>query len=325
MSESQRNCLVMTGDSSYTYPVGVAMYSLAKHTRVSVHLDYAIPRDWSQMVGAGDINKIAELADTLGWTFEVVQVNLDAADLPRTRHISPMTFMKPAYLDVSDKEQVAFIDGDLIAVNNWTALFDSMPLEATIEAAKETNMRNFEREWRPDLPPGWYMNAGVFKARPAQWQQLYASRWRELLLEFNDHEFPLLEQDIMNATLLGATADLPPELNYRPAYSSQPGEPLIVHFAGWAKPWLTVSAELRSLSRSLQESFATYFDIEREFIHYIGERQNRNAASEWVQAKRRLRGLASWRAHRRFARWKIAHEAKRLEGRFRMIKHRSGF
>lgn len=315
MDLERRHYLAMTGDSQYLYPNGVAISSLAKHLPTAVHLDYAIPRDWHHSIRREDLDLIGDLAESLNWTFQIVEVPLDAADLPRTRHISSMTFMKPAYFDISDRPQVAFLDGDLIAVDDWSAMFDQISEPVALAAAKENNMQKFERHWAPSLSPGWYFNAGVLKARPSLWRIEYTNRWRQLLNEFDTHGFSLLEQDVMNAAVMGRAGYLDPRLNYRPAYDTNLEGAILVHFAGWWKPWLTVRHELKGLPSHFRASYLLFTAAEEQFLHHVTTHQGPHVAAKWRQAKLQLRGRAGWRAHRRYLRWALAQKARNLRDR----------
>lgn len=316
MKSDSRKHVAMTGDSAYLYPLGVAISSLARHTELPVGLDFVVPRDWSQMIDAQDLRLIEDLVLSYGWSFQVIVTAIDAENLPRTRHISSMTFMKPAYFDVSDHEQVVFLDGDLIAIGDWSPLFDPMPDFLSIEAAREPNMQDFERKWAPHLEPGWYINAGVLKARPKLWQGRHGRRWMELLAEFEEHDFQLLEQDIMNATLLGTAGLISPDLNFRPAYCDDAYSPVIVHFAGWWKPWLTVPAEVRRLPINLQGTYKQFASAEQEFHDHVATKLGHEAAAQWQKSKNKVRGRVSWRSHRRYLRWALGQRVKQIRKQF---------
>ena len=304
----------MTGDRDFIYPLGVAIASLARHCSVPLHLDYALPRDWPQMVGDSDLALVSELVTSLGWTIDLVECPIEATVLPRTRHISSMTFMKPAYFDIATAPQVAFIDGDLIAVADWTDLLAPMEPPFAIEAAREDNMHDFELQWNPSEPAGWYLNAGVLKANPALWQREYTQKWRGLLAEYDRHDFVYLEQDLMNAALLGRAGHIAPELNCRPAYGHQLDGASIVHYAGWWKPWLTVASETRRLTPELQRSYRMYLDAEAGLLRHVREVIGPSAERRWKQERRRPRGRGDWRAHYRYRRWALAQQVHRLRG-----------
>ena len=322
MFAEPRNVIAMTGDHNYLYPLAVAIHSLATAVSQPVHLDFAIPGDWEKVLFQKDLDFLRGLVMSVGWEFEIVEVPLTAEGLPRTRHISSMTFMKPAYLDVSTRRQVAFLDGDLIATRDWSALLNTMPNTTTLEATHETNMHAFEQKWMPSLPPNWYFNAGVFKARPELWQTRYTDRWRQLLSEFDSHQFNFLEQDIMNATLLGRTDLLPPELNCRPAYGDNPASGAILHFAGWWKPWLTVPMEVKGLSPSLQESYRLYLHAEQQLVSHVNQELGAKFNQKLMEMKLSIRGTASWRAHRRYIRWALAKPVRQGRKYLQLLKGR---
>jgi lipopolysaccharide biosynthesis glycosyltransferase len=306
---NQRQVIAMTGDSKFIYPLGIAMASLARHATAPLHLDFALPRDWPLMVSPRALAQVAELAESLGWTIDLVECPIDATSLPRTRHISSMTFMKPAYFDISQRDQVAFIDGDLIAVAEWTALLQPL-LEHPIGAAREDNMRDFELRWNPELPAGWYINAGVLQARPSIWQARYTDLWHELLAEYPSLGFRYLEQDLMNASLRGNTALIPQSLNARPAYGHSLEGASIVHFAGWWKPWLTVPSETRRLPPLLLEANLLFIEAERFFHRHIEDQLGRDAAEFWRKELTKVRGVVDWRSQWRFRRWWAAQKVR---------------
>lgn len=309
-SVNRTRFIAVTGDSDFIYPLGVAINSLATHERSRLHVDYALPTDWPTMVTEADLHMVKSLVQSLDWTMDFVECPIEASNLPRTRHISSMTFMKPAYLDVSIRNQVAFLDGDLIAVGRWSELLNPLPANVAIAAARETNMHDFELKWMPSRSEHWYINAGVLVASPSIWQRDYSTRWRTLLDEFDEHGFVYLEQDVMNATLLGNAGHLPESLNSRPAYDHDPNSAAIVHYAGWWKPWLTVKEELRGLTPFLHESYSMYQTAETRLINHVTSALGPQASARWAQAKRHLRGRLSWRAHRRYIRWRLAQQIR---------------
>lgn len=301
----------MTGDRDFIYPLGVAIASLARHTYAPIHLDFALPRDWPIMVNKEDVALVCELATSLGWTVGVVECPIDAASLPRTRHISSMTFMKPAYFDVSASNQVAFIDGDLIAVSDWSELLRPMVSGFAIEAARENNMRDFELKWNRSAPSGWYINAGVLKAHPGLWQAQFSERWRQLLATYDDNDFKYLEQDIMNAALLGNAGYISDSLNCRPSYGHNLDGAKIIHYAGWWKPWLTVPAELKHLPQTGQRAFTLYTEAERLFMTHVDKHLPIESQQHWRRARQSVRGRFSWRARTRYRRWAASQEIRK--------------
>jgi lipopolysaccharide biosynthesis glycosyltransferase len=229
-----------------------------------------------------------------------------------------MTFMKPAYFDVTRHSFVAFLDGDLIAVSEWTSIFNSLG-EFAIGACKEDNMFEFERAWAPHLPTGWYINAGVLSAQPRIWQARYSDKWRGLLANYPNFGFKLLEQDLMNAALLGETAPINAELNVRPAYGHPLKDASIVHYAGWWKPWLTVDSEVKALTPVMLESLVLYKRAEAAFEEHLTLGFESSEARFWARAKTEVRGRLNWRAHWRYRRWDGTRRARRLLSSIRSV------
>jgi lipopolysaccharide biosynthesis glycosyltransferase len=282
--------IAMTGDSNYVYPLGVAIHSLARFGPENVQLDLALPLDWRVMITEHEISAIEELVSALGWRFNLVECPIEAAELPRTLHISPITFVKPAYFDVCDAEVCLFVDADAIAVGNWTEMAGYVN-EHAIAAARESNMTVFEEHWNAELPRGWYANAGMLVCRPELWRSKYTERWRYLMDTYDKWEFTLLEQDVLNATLLGESDLLASKYNTRPNYGQSVERAKIIHYAGWWKPWFSspLNFALPTLTRA---AFSDYGIAEDLFFTFIRNSNLENGSEFWVKARRKIRGKA---------------------------------
>lgn len=287
--------VAMTGDSLYMYPLGVALHSLARFGPPDVTLDYAVPLDWRQMVRPEEVKHLRRLASALGWTFRLIECPIEAAGLPRTLHISPITFVKPAYFDVCDANLCLFIDADAVAVSPWDSMAEMIDKQA-ISAARENNMGSFERQWNADLAAGWYVNAGMLVCRPDLWRDLHSERWRYLLETYDDWDFHLLEQDIMNATLLGRADLLPDVYNVRPNYGHTLEDARIVHFAGWWKPWYSVRGMDAVLPEKSRSAFSVYRFAEEQFWRFLNSSSQENDVAFWETARRNIRGPLGGRA-----------------------------
>lgn len=285
--------VAMTGDSNYVYPLGVALHSLATRGSERVQLDFALPIDWPAMIHESEIEGLEHLASSLGWNFRLTECPIEAEGLPRTLHISPITFVKLAYFDVCDAEVSLFIDADAVAVGEWESM-RSYGHDYAIAAARETNMREFEISWNSDLQNGWYANAGMLVCRPDAWRRLYSDRWRYLLETYDRWGFTLLEQDILNATLLGHSDLLPNAFNVRPNYGQGLQGARIVHYAGWWKPWFSSALDF-SLPSSTRAAFEIYRQAEREFQEFITQPSFDGDPKFWASARRRLRGSGDTR------------------------------
>ena len=301
--------VAMAADSNYVYPTGIAINTLAKSTKASVRLLVAVPRDWKRWVSSDELQMLVELAELNGWEAQIVQCPISAGDLPRTLHISSMTFMKPAIFDIATEETLLFIDGDLIGQAEWTDMKDHIG-DSVVAGVSVADMDDFEKVWAPNRPPGWYINAGVLAVKPALWQEQYSACWREHLGRYRELGFKYLEQDIMNACLRGSSSTLPRKFNACPAFGDPIEEASIVHYAGWFKPWLAVPAEVRKLNPHMQDAFNRYSKAERDFSEETEWLLSNASRVTWGKARRRCRGRINWRAHYRFLRWRTARLVK---------------
>lgn len=297
--------VAMTGDSLYLYPLAVSMHSLARFGPRDVVMDYALPSDWTKMVREEEVEYLARLASAIGWAFRVVECPIEASGLPRTLHISPITFVKPAYFDVADAEICLFIDADSVAVSPWGDMAE-MINDHAISAARENNMGGFERRWNPELPSGWYINAGMLVCRPNQWRQRYTERWRYLLKTYDKWDFHLLEQDIMNATLRGEADLLPNVFNVRPNYGHPLDGARIVHFAGWWKPWYHLGGMNAMVPRQSRTSFSMYRSAERSFWNFVHESSTARDVTFWEEARKGIRGSRGERAAQHYLRGSLS-------------------
>lgn len=300
--------IAMTGDSGYMWPLGVAIHSLGAHADRPVNFHFAAPNDWREMISATDLDFVEGLVASLGWSYTLVECPIDAASLPRTLHIHPITFVKPALFDVAQSSRLLFIDADAIAVASWCDMGDAL-VDRAIAAAHEDNMGSFEAKWAPDLPAGWYFNAGMLVVDPQRWRERHSVRWRHLLNTYDEHDFVFLEQDVMNAALLGAVDLLPTRYNARPAYGDSLDDARIVHYAGWWKPWLSTRGLERHLKGAMRKSFRDYVVAERSFEEYFSKRLPPAAAEYWSAAHRRVRGTGSINAHRYHLRGRVSEAA----------------
>ena len=222
-----------------------------------------------------------------------------------------MTFMKLAYFDIADASQVAFIDADVVAINDWSALLSPLPVGDAIAGCTEDNMRDFEVHWNPELDPGWYLNCGILQVKPEVWQDLYAPTWKRLLGEYKERGFTLLEQDLLNATVRGQARRLPQGLNCRPAYGHSLQGAAIIHYAGWWKPWLSVQAEESQLPTRLIESLHEFEKAERILEEHLMLNGRYELLAKLKRQRSLLRGHWGWRAHKRFLRSRLVAATRR--------------
>jgi lipopolysaccharide biosynthesis glycosyltransferase len=290
--------VAMTADSNFIYPLAISIFSYSRQAAGEIQFEYAVPSDWRKMLRQKEVDEVEKLVKSLNWSFRLVECPISAAELPRTLHISPITFVKPAYFDIADAEKVLFLDADTIAVRGWEDMIKFIDKNA-IAADNEENMQDFELKWGSNGQPyGWYANAGMLVAKPDLWRERHENRWRSLMNDYRDYEFELLEQDVMNAALLGAVDPLPPEYNYRPAYGKKVENPIVLHYAGYWKPWLTTPGLIRSLNPDLRVAFRAYAQVEKQFQAFVEGPSLSSSKIFWEEARRSVRGPLGLKAQK---------------------------
>ncbi|MDA9016943.1 hypothetical protein N9J11_01235 [Actinomycetota bacterium] len=290
--------VAMTADSNFIYPLAISIFSYSRQATGEIQFEYAVPRDWREMLRQKEIDEVKKLVESLNWSFRLVECPISAAELPRTLHISPITFVKPAYFDIADADTVLFFDADTIAVRGWEDMIKFIDKNA-IAADNEENMQDFELKWGSSGQPcGWYANAGMLVAKPDLWRERHENRWRSLMNDYRDYDFELLEQDVMNAALLGAVDALPSEYNFRPAYGKKVGNPIVLHYAGYWKPWLATPGLIRSLNPELRVAFRAYAQVEKQFQAFVQGPSLNSSKIFWEEARRSVRGPLGLKAQK---------------------------
>lgn len=299
--------VAMTADSNFIYPLAISIFSYAQQAVGEIQFEYAVPSDWRKMLRQKEVDEVEKLVKSLNWSFRLVECPISTAELPRTLHISPITFVKPAYFDIADAETVLFLDADTIAVRGWEDMIKCIDKNA-IAADNEENMQDFELKWGSNGQPRcWYANAGMLVAKPDLWRERHENRWRSLMNDYRDHEFELLEQDVMNAALLGAVDPLPPEYNFRPAYGKKVEDPIVLHYAGYWKPWLATPGLVHNLNPELQVAFRAYAQVEKQFQAFIEDRSLSSSKIFWNETRRSVRGPFGLKAQRYNLRGLLGH------------------
>ena len=102
----------------------------------------------------------------------------------------------------------------------------------------------------------------------------------------------------MNAALLGAVDPLPPEYNYRPAYGKKVENPIVLHYAGYWKPWLTTPGLIRSLNPDLRVAFRAYAQVEKQFQAFVEGPSLSSSKIFWEEARRSVRGPLGLKAQK---------------------------
>lgn len=286
----------MTADRNYRLPYVIALASFAAHTRSPIEVAFAVPTDWEAALSPADLDLLAEATEALGASFRFTPCAIATADLPPTLHIAPIAFVKPALFDALEPgSRLIWLDSDAIAVAPWDELARELP-EAPIAGVREHNDA-FEATWGKGAT-GWYVNTGVLIVDADGWREA-GGCWRSHLDGYVSAGFRWLDQDVLNAVVGPAAGRLPDAWNVRPPFSVP--SPVIIHFAGWWKPWLRTGRQVRLLDPGARHAFDSYAEAESRWADVESALPARSRA-RWAMVRRELRGRLGWRAQRHYAR-----------------------
>lgn len=297
---SQRGVnIAMACDRGYLYPLAVALTSYVRHSPRPLTLSFGLAADWRRRLSPEEVAQVGALADHLGVNFGTVETSIEVEGLPPTLHISPTAFVKLALLDAcGGVETIIWLDADTVAMSDWSSILTASR-GSVIAAAPELHTE-FEDAW-PAETSGWYANTGVMVVRSAEWQTSFAGRWRNYVDAYEAHRFRYLDQDVLNALVRDQWHHLSHRYNFRLGFSGEWKDPLILHFAGWWKPWMRTGRQVRLLPQDWRRAFDIYAEAEGHLARTL-ETAPRGTRAFWDSQRRRVRGTGGWRAYRHYVR-----------------------
>ena len=290
-----RKLVAMACDEEYLYPWAVSLVSLAQQSSRPFELWFGLTQDWPTRLRPESLERLQSLGASLGIGLRLVETPLSVKDLPSEMHISPTAFIKPALFDLCPADAtMVWLDADTTVRGD---MHDLVALAAghAVSGVHEPNA-TFESSW-PAGGSNWYVNTGVVVVDGFQWRELFQGTWMPLMSEYTKHQFKFLDQDVLNAVVRDRWNLLPETYNFRPSHAKVWGNPCIVHYAGWWKPWMRTKRQLRKIEGVWRVAFHEYINHETAFARHVKQNLSRAERDFWSLTHRRLRGAASWKAH----------------------------
>lgn len=233
---------------------------------------------------------------------EFVWIEVSGEDVPAfepRRHLTRSTLYRLGLeqLAPSDCERILYLDADITVLGDiralWSTDLDGRAIGAVADSLLGHKYPDVPFHHRWGLPEGTYFNAGVLLIDLAKVRAEKAfSRAMKFVAE-HDHDLPFNDQDALNWTFWNAWRPLSPVWNVQrpqaafwearelPAEMQLRGRaPLIVHYTGPEKPWL--SSGYHPWSWAYWESLA-----HTPFLETVAEQQG-------VRKLDRLRLLMRW-------------------------------
>lgn len=279
--------IALAADSNYIVPVTVALQSIFDHHKENLFI-YLLFLE--KALKTADLELITEFVDKHRATFIPLEVkHSQIAGFPETRH-GKSTLLRlclPTLLPHLNK--ILYLDGDIIARDSLTELFQTDLSSYYIAAAKDSTPI-----YHPDYQTAlgiesthWYFNAGVTLLNLKQLRKIDMS---EVISRFTHRYYKQIaapDQDALNYICQGGkTFYIHPKynMNYavekdvaiqiwgKQAIREAKRKPAIVHFIGPVKPWsiLSIHPQRKYWWRYLKEtSFAGYKPKDSNFKNYL--------------------------------------------------------
>lgn len=258
--------VVFAANNNFVGPLGVAVKSLLDHTSEGNFYDLVV---LESDITAANKNRLRSLFTKPNAQIRFVNVLplLDGYTLKAHAHISRETFFRFVIQDVMPGyDKILYLDSDLLIQSDVAELFSTdvkgclLAAALDIDFASQINgydrkMYAYARDTLQMADPYAYFQAGVLLLNLAEMRRAYTlDQW--LTLASDDYKYS--DQDVLNRYCQGRVKYLDQAWNllfdndfsrvsnvlcYAPkslfdAYQEAAKAPKIVHFAGFAKPWL---------------------------------------------------------------------------------------
>jgi lipopolysaccharide biosynthesis glycosyltransferase len=244
-------------DDNYVYPFLMALGSFSIHagrTRKVMLLNIREWLDGSSLISSESIGLIKRVCAALRLELEVVEIetpkNFFSWELHEYGHIPIAAWAKVIALfnlSLAGDEELLYLDPDILLLANFEEIFQLNTSASTSLLARQTSGHAyFEKFWsnqRAQSAPknssdtNWYFNSGILKLNLQTWQRYkFWISWEDLIQCPKKYKLEIVDQDLLNALVLGNYGALPVGFNCYPGeYNSFSSR--IIHFAGGLKPW----------------------------------------------------------------------------------------
>jgi lipopolysaccharide biosynthesis glycosyltransferase len=251
------NRVLFVLDDNYVYPFIMALGSFSIHASRNRKIMLLNIREWldgSPLISPESIGSIQRVCTALRLELEVIEIENPKTflswDLYKYGHIPITAWAKVIALfnlSLKGDQELLYLDPDILLLENFEEIFQLNTTASTsLMARQSSGHEHFEKLWStqrtqsaPKNSPetNWYFNAGIMKLNLQTWQMhKFWVSWEHLLKYPTTYKLEIMDQDLLNALVLGNYGGLPVGFNCYPGeYDSQNSR--IIHFAGGLKPW----------------------------------------------------------------------------------------
>jgi lipopolysaccharide biosynthesis glycosyltransferase len=319
MSSSQESArLVATScDDRYLWPWACALYSAVHNADVRTRFLLA---NVNGLLSPGGQKVAREYFSFLEIEGDVVDVSIGVENSEQYQW-NATTYAPLALMDTLD-ETFMWLDADTILRPGWTQIFadsdlllgDPQIVACGVGDRSETLdlMRKAGTNSAYRAAGDRYFNAGVMIVDPLRWRLAGIDReWVGLAAAQAERGFEYRDQDVLNYLLAGKVGLLSARFNHIVAERAV-GTELILHFAGFPKPWrlsesgqaFFVATEVANFDRPPHqisgggrawELFPRYWEVERAVLASLEEKGRFELASAFGRYRRAQLVELSWR------------------------------
>jgi lipopolysaccharide biosynthesis glycosyltransferase len=227
--------IILTSDRHYLVPMLTLFHNLTVTSRRNYKVEIWLSFDISKYL----TNRLISLIKSINDNFKVSFHKQTYIDAP---YYDYLTIGAWARLEAfSQRRQsnslLLYLDSDVYLQFEWEEIFNKLPESySSLAAVRTTGHTEFEKKFPSKDYSEYYFNSGVLIVNPTWWLgKGFDSKWKEVLSQYNELQFKVLDQDVINYLVRGDYFRLENEFNCYPL--SVNSKTKIVHFAGLKKPW----------------------------------------------------------------------------------------
>ena len=249
--------LLFVFDDNYVYPFLMTLGSLAINSKQTNSVVIVNIDGWlgdTPLVSPESIHIVRKVCDALDLDLEVVTLEVPKTfpswDLHTYGHISIAAWAKVValfQLSFQQDEDLIYIDPDTLLLEGFDEVHNlATEASTSLIARQTTGHQGFENYWSKQraksvtkefMTADWYFNSGVLKLNSQTWRNYdFWIAWDELIQFPKKYNLKIVDQDLLNALVLGNYGRLPVSFNSYPSEYNVDST-RIIHFAGGLKPW----------------------------------------------------------------------------------------
>jgi len=227
--------IILTSDRHYLVPMLTLFHNLTVTSRRNYKVEIWLSFDISKYLTKSLISLINSINDKFKVSFHK-QTNIDAPYYDYLT-IGAWTRLEAFSQRRQSNSLLLYLDSDVYLQFEWEEIFDKLPESYSgLAAVRTTGHTEFEKKFPSKGSSEYYFNSGVLIVNPTWWLgKGFDSKWKEVLSQYNELQFKVLDQDVINYLVRGDYFRLHNEFNCYPL--SVNSKTKIVHFAGLKKPW----------------------------------------------------------------------------------------